>query len=80
MAKINFAFRTGATLKFNVYPPTGAAREENTNLPESPVSSTRYIAESSTVQEGDDVIVKEGTVPVGHGEYTKEGLTWLKNG
>lgn len=81
MGKINFGFRSGETLTFGVYSPASVEREVGTSLPESPAGSSRYIAESSTVQDGDDVIVKNAaSVAVGHGEYLKEHLTWLKNG
>jgi len=81
MSKINFGWKTGETLTFGVYSPAGVEREIGTELPEFPAGSCRYIAESSTVREGDDVIVKNASgTPVGHGEYIKEGLTWLKNG
>ena len=81
MGKINFGFKTGETLTFGVYSPASVEREVGTSLPESPAGSSRYIAESSTVQEGDDVIVLDASGnAVGHGEYIKEGLTWLKNG
>ncbi len=81
MAKINFGWTTGETLTFGVYSPADVEREVGTSLPESPAGSRRYIAESSTVQDGDDVIVLNDTPTiVGHGEYRKEGLTWLKNG
>ena len=81
MGKINFGYKTGETLTFGVYSPTGVEREVGTSLPESPAGSYRYIAESSTVQDGDDVIVLNASnIIVGHGEYRKEGLTWLKNG
>lgn len=81
MGKINLGNRTGATLTFGVYSPASVEREVGTNLPESPVGSGRYIAESSTVQEGDDVIVKNAAGKVvAYGEYQKESLSWLKNG
>ena len=81
MSKINFGYKTGETLTFGVYSPAGVEREVGTSLPESPAGSYRYIAESSTVQDGDDVIVLDDTPRiVGHGEYLKEGLMWLKNG
>lgn len=81
MGKINFGHITGETLTFGVYSPASVEREVGTSLPESPAGSSRYIAESSTVQDGDDVIVKNASSEiVGHGEYLKENLTWLKNG
>ena len=81
MGKINFGWKTDENLTFGVYSPAGVEREVGTSLPESPVGSYRYIAESSTVQDGDDVIVLNAASKiVGHGEYKKEGLTWLKNG
>jgi len=81
MSKINFGHKTGETLTFSVYSPASVEREADTSLPESPVGSGRYIADSSTVQDGDDVIVKNASsVVVGFGEYRKENLSWLKNG
>ncbi|GAG24472.1 unnamed protein product [marine sediment metagenome] len=81
MGKINFGFKTGETLTFGVYSPADVEREVGTSLPESPAGSYRYIAESSTVQDGDDVIVLNDTPEiVGHGEYLKESINWLKNG
>ncbi len=81
MGKINLGHRTGETLTFGVYSPASVEREVGTSLPESPASSSRYIAESSTVQDGDDVIVKNAAgLVVAYGEYLKERLTWQKNG
>lgn len=81
MGKINFGHKTGETLTFGVYSPASVEREVGTSLPESPAGSSRYIAESVTVQDGDDVIVKNAAgLAVGAGEYLKESLTWLKNG
>lgn len=81
MGKINFGWLSGKTLTFGVYSPTSVEREAGTSLPESPAGSGRYIAESDTVQDKDDVIVKNDSgVVVGYGEYLKEHLTWLKNG
>lgn len=81
MGKINFGYKTGETLTFGVYSPASVEREVGTSLPESPANSCRYIAESSTVQEGDDVIIKDASGnAVAYGEYKKEELSWLKNG
>ena len=81
MGKINLGYFTGKTLTYGVYSPAGVEREVGTSLPESPAGSRRYIAESATVQEGDDVIVLNATpVIVAYGEFTKEGLNWQKNG
>ena len=81
MGKINLGHKTGETLTFGVYSPADVEREVGTSLPESPAGSSRYIAESSTVQDGDDVIVKNAANKiVAYGEFLKEGLTWLKNG
>ncbi len=81
MGKINFGWQTGETLTYGVYSPASVEREVGTSLPESPASSGRYIAESTTVQDGDDVIVKDATgFKIGHGEYLKEHLIWSKNG
>ena len=81
MGKINFGHKTGETLTFGVYSPASVEREVGTSLPESPAGSRRYIAESITVRDGDDVIIKNASnVIVGYGEYLKETLTWQKNG
>ncbi len=82
MSKINLVWKTGKTLTFGVYSPASVEREVGTSLPESPAASGRYIATSTTIQDGDDVVVKDsgtGRVVAG-GEYLKEHLTWLKNG
>lgn len=81
MGKINLGHKTDETLTFGVYSPASVEREVGTSLPESPVGSKRYIAESTTVQEGDDVIVLNAAGKiVAYGEYQKESLSWLKNG
>ena len=81
MGKINFGHKTGETLTFGIYSPASVEREVDTELPESPAGSYRYIAESSTVQDGDDVIILNDVPRImGYGEYRKEGLTWQKNG
>lgn len=80
MGKINFGWETGDTLTFGVYSPASVEREVGTSFPESPAGSGRYIAESTTVQDGDDVIVKDAVGVVGHGEYLKEHMIWNKNG
>ncbi|KKK52139.1 hypothetical protein LCGC14_3107920 [marine sediment metagenome] len=81
MGKINLGHKTGQTLTFGVYSPASVEREVGTSLPESPASSGRYIADSTTVQDGDDVIVKNAAGKVvAYGEYLKESLTWAKNG
>lgn len=81
MGKINLGYRTGETLTFGVYSPASVEREVGTSLPESPAGSRRYIADSTTVQEGDDVIVLNAAGKiVAYGEYDKESLSWLKNG
>ena len=81
MGKINFVWKSGRTLTFGVYSPTSVEREVGVSLPESPASSGRYIAESTTVQDFDDVVVKNAVGKVvGGGEYLKEHLIWAKNG
>lgn len=72
MGKINFGYPTGKTLTFGVYSPVDVEREVGTSLPETPAGSGRYIANSSTVLLGDDVIVKKGSDVVGSGEYEVE--------
>ena len=77
---VNFGYATGKTLTFSVYTSAGAQREAGSSMTETPASSGLYLGTPSVLQEYDNVIIKEGTKPVGHGEYRKEGLTWLKNG
>ena len=76
----NFGFNTGKTLTFSVYSPAGAARETGTAMTETPASSGLYLGTATTLLVGDNVVIKESTKPVGHGEYRDFGIGWLKNG
>ena len=80
MANINFGFDTGKTLTFSVYTPAGVARETGTAMTETPASSGLYLGNATTLLVGDNVVIKESTKPVGHGEYRDFGIGWLKNG
>ena len=82
MGKINGGWKKNtAGLTYGVYSPASVEREVGTSWPESPAGSGRYIAFSTTVQDGDDVIISDAVgIAILFGEYLKEGMTWAKNG
>ncbi|MHC4121946.1 MAG: hypothetical protein ACYSSI_00100 [Planctomycetota bacterium] len=80
MAIVNFGFATGRTLTFSVYTSAGTQREAGSSMTETPASSGLYLGTPAVIRDSDNVVIKEGTKVVGHGEYRKEELTWLKNG
>jgi len=67
--EVNFGWTTGKTLTFSVYTAAGVQREAGTSLTETPASSGLYLGSPTTIQAGDNVVVKEGTIVRGHGEY-----------
>ncbi len=67
--EINFGFPIGKTLTFGVYTSAGTEREADTAMTETPASSGLYLGTPTAISKGDQVIVKEGSVVVGHGEY-----------
>ncbi len=67
--EIPFGHRTGATLKANVYSKAGAAKETNITMTETPANSGLYLGDYASFVGRDQVIIKQGSVPVGHGEY-----------
>ena len=69
MAVVNFGWHTGKTLTFSVYTAAGVEREADTAMAETPASSGLYLGTPTTIEFGDNVIVKEGNVVRGHGEY-----------
>ncbi len=77
---INFGYSTGRTIKFNVYTSDGVARQVDGTMDETPASSGLYLGTATTLLVGDNVIIKEGVKPVGHGEFRKHEIEWLKNG
>jgi len=77
---VNFGYITGKTLTFSVYTEAGVERESGSTMTETPVGSGLYLGSAAVLQEYDNVIIKEGTTVVGHGEYRKEQLSWIKNG
>ncbi len=77
---INFGYSTGKTITFSVYTEAGVARETGTAMTETPASSGLYLGTATTLLVGDNVIIKETTKPVGHGEYRKHEIEWLKSG
>lgn len=67
--EINFGYPTGKTLTFSVYTSAGTARETGTSMTETPASSGLYLGTPTAISMSNQVIIKEGTVVVGHGEY-----------
>lgn len=70
--EITFGFQTGKTLTYGAYEPDGSVRTAAaTALPE--IGATGYYtATDGNIVAGDVVIVKEGTLTVGWGEYRPE--------
>lgn len=73
--EINFGYQTGATLTFSVYTSAGSEREADSSLTETPASSGLYLGTPAAISKGDQVIIKEGTDVVGHGEYNGKTMT-----
>lgn len=67
--EINFGFPTGATLTFSIYTSAGSEREADTAMTETPANSGLYLGTPTAISKSDQVIIKEGSVVVGHGEY-----------
>ena len=70
--EITFGFLVGKTLTYGAYEPDGSVRTAAaTALPE--IGATGYYtATDGSITAGDVVIVKEGTITVGWGEYRSE--------
>lgn len=70
--RINFGYISGKTLTFSVYTDAGGTRETGGTMTETPASSGLYLGDPRFIVAGDNVVIKEGTTPVGHGEYQPE--------
>jgi hypothetical protein len=70
--RVNFGWITGKTLTFSVYTEAGSARETGTSLTETPASSGLYLGTATLLVPGDNVVIKEGSVIVGHGQFDIE--------
>lgn len=68
-------FPTGKTLTFSVYTRVGVARETGTALTETPAGSGLYLGTPTDISMGDQVVIKEGTTPMGGGEYMGRTMT-----
>ena len=67
--EITFGFAIGRTLTYGVYTAAGGVRTAaGTSLPET-AGTGYYHADNGDIVASDIVIVKEGAVPVGWGEY-----------
>lgn len=67
--EVNFGWLTGKTLTFSIYTSAGTARETGTNMTETPASSGLYLGTPTAISMNNQVIIKESTTVVGHGEY-----------
>lgn len=70
--EVNFGWVTAATLTFSVYTSAGVARQTGTAMTETPASSGLYLGSPTLISVGDNVIVKDSSGVVGHGEYRSE--------
>ncbi|KKN58274.1 hypothetical protein LCGC14_0553540 [marine sediment metagenome] len=73
--EVNFGYPTGATLTYGIYTSAGVERELGTSLTETPASSGLYLGTPTAISKGNQVVVKEGSVVVGHGEYNGKTMT-----
>ncbi len=73
--EINFGYPTGAALTYGVYTSAGVERESGTSLTETPAGSGLYLGTPTAISKGNQVVVKEGSVVVGHGEYNGKTMT-----
>ena len=73
--EVNFGWATGSTLTFSVYTSAGVARETGTAMTETPATSGLYLGTPTAISKGNQVIVKESTTVVGHGEYNGKTMT-----
>jgi len=71
--EVTFGYRTGvANLTFGVYTKNGVLREVGTAMTETPEDSGLYLGTPMTIDAGDMVIIREGPVIVGQGQYKPE--------
>lgn len=68
-------FPTGLTLTFSVYTFSGTARETGSTLTETPAGSGLYLGTPAAISKRDQVVIKEGSVPMGGGEYMGKTMT-----
>ncbi len=73
--EVNFGYPIGKTLTFGVYTSSGTQREVGSTLTETPANSGLYLGTPAAISKSDQVIIKEGSVVVGHGEYTGKTMT-----
>ncbi len=73
MNEVTFGYISGVvTLTFGVYTSAGVQKEVGTALTETPASSGLYLGTPTDIDPGDMVIIKEGTLVVGQGQYKPE--------
>ena len=71
--EVTFGYPISRTLTYVVYQPDGTERTASQGIAETDVGvSGYYVDDNASITNGDIVIVKEGTVVVGHGEYQPE--------
>ncbi len=59
-------------MTFSVYTEAGIARETDTSLTETPASSGLYLGTATLLVTGDNVVIKDGSAVVGHGQQSIE--------
>lgn len=74
--EVTFGYRTGVVnLTFGVYTKAGVLREVGTAMTETPASSGLYLGTPTAIVSEDLVIIKEGTVVVGQGQYKPQVIS-----
>ena len=67
--EVNFGYPISKTLTFSVYTQAGVTRETGSAMTETPATSGLYLGTPAAISKGNQVVIKEGSVVVGHGEY-----------
>ncbi len=73
--EVNFGYPISKTLTFSVYTQAGVARETGSAMSETPATSGLYLGTPNAISKGNQVVIKEGSVVVGHGEYNGKTMT-----
>lgn len=78
--EITFGYVTGATLTYGVYQPDGTVRTAAATALTEVTGTGYYKATNASIVAGDFVIIKQGTLEVGQGQYNPNTEVATKTG